>query len=199
MALVGISNFEDEEYISVLDPCRILYPEKGEDGKPHPKAGQADIASSEEKGATIFVTGALTVDQRAWITDKTGVVQESDGEGGFRMVHRTGTRNLQAVRFGIRGWRNFKDPSNADIPIKRRKQIIVGNEYEVLDDDTIGRMGLALVTEIGEYILNRNSFVESLAKNLSGLAPQSPSSQNSTAEAASPVKKSNEDATAPSP
>ena len=187
MALVGISSFEEEEYVSRIDPSRVEYPQYEKDNKtPHPKAGQTDIQASKEAGATIFTVGALTVDQRAFITDKTGVIQEID-QDGTRLVHRNGSRTLEACRFGLRGWSNFKDPAGNDIPFLRVQRMVFGQSVDVPNNDSLARLGTALVNEIGEVILERNSFIQALAKNLNGLAPQSVSSQNGTAGVASPT------------
>lgn len=185
MALIGISKHERWDYVSTLDSGRVLYPETIEDpddpaqpatdqprSRPHPKAGQVDIAASREAGATIFFLGALTVNQRAYITDKTGVVQEW-GDNGARFVHRQGLRNLEAVRLGLRGWENFSDPSGDAIPYETTQRAI-GSEtpMPVPTDDTIGRLGIYLVNEIGEEILNKNAVAETMQKNLNGRVQQ---------------------------
>ena len=196
MALVGISKFEDEEFVSRLDPCRVVYPDFEADGRtPHSKAKQTDIEKSREQGATIFIVGALTVNVRTYITDKTGVVQELDQEGS-RLIHRNGMRTLEACRFALKRWENFKDPSGRDIPITTTEKIVLGSNYTVLDDATLERLGVALISEIGEYILERNAFLQSLAKNLNGPAPQSTSSQSGTVGPVSPTSENSAAASA---
>lgn len=161
MALIGITKFETEDYICRADPDR-----------------------TEEAGASIFVLGALTPEQRAFITDKGGSAQEWDENGNPRLVNRFGSRNLEAIRMGLRGWRQFRDKDGNDIPFNTIKRNVNGVIYDIPDNATIAILGVELVTELGEAILERNTMLEGVRKNLNGVAPPPLYSQDTSAQAA---------------
>lgn len=160
MALIGISKFETEDYVSKLDPSRVVFPED------HPsKAGELDATSSESNGATVFVLGALDIEERAFITDKTSIAQEDNQEGGTRLVFRPGSRNLWSVRLGLKAWRNFQDENSHGIKINFTTYILNGVEKKIVANDSLAQLGLALITELGEQILEKNNFLQAVAKN----------------------------------
>lgn len=160
MALIGLSKFETFQYISVSDGSRVYYPEG------HEMENQLNEEASIENGATVFLLGALSVEERAYIIDRTGVVQEFDEQTGqTRLIHRAGTRNVEACRFGIRGWSNFPDKDGNDIPFKTINRSLNGVDRAVPSPESMGALTVALITEIGTVILERNALTETTRKN----------------------------------
>jgi len=66
---------------------------------------------------TVFVLGALTAEQDAKIEDLGAELIVGDsGVSGGRL--NRGTVTLQILRYGLRGWRNFRDPEGNDVAWK---------------------------------------------------------------------------------
>lgn len=140
----GISKSETQAYVCEGDPAK----------------GQPD----EDQNATKFVLGSLDAEARMFITDNT-VVQTYLPEGGARLEQKTGMRALTAVRFGLRGWKNFQGPDGSQLEFKTVKHQQFGKDYEVPTPECLGMLGTDLIMELGRVILERNTVVDQLAKN----------------------------------
>lgn len=153
MAIRGISYSEQHWYVSRHDP-------------------DADPALTEdeniEKGATIFYWGAIPSNIMARISDQQQTATVEVGEMMKQTFNqKTGARNREAFKWGVRepGWRNFADKDGPIIP--RWDQILEGGAtYKVLSDDTLNRVPLAIMQEVGTEIFNGNSMTDVQRKNL---------------------------------
>lgn len=150
MALKGLRVSEQYPYVSKLDDCY-----------------DPDIEKAKEKGATVFMIGTLRADRRTAIQDgvmSTDVGGLAAGGGGtFRM--NTARQNLEACRFGLRGWENFKDADGKDLPFEVEKKIAEGNEYACPTMETLSYLTTAIVNDLGREILSGNSVTVGEAKN----------------------------------
>lgn len=140
MAIQGISKSEIERYISEFDKAR-----------------------TEEDGATIWLLGVLDADIRARIGDKALVMEQ--GADGARMFLNQGTRNLEAVRFGLKGWVNFKD-DDEEVEYETIKRFVNSKPYDIVNDEGISHIPGHVLNEIGQRILVKNTMDEELRKNL---------------------------------
>lgn len=140
MAIQGISKSEIERYISEFDKAR-----------------------TEEDGATIWLLGVLDADIRARIGDKALVMEQ--GADGARMFLNQGTRNLEAVRFGLKGWVNFKD-EDEEVEYETIKRFVNSKPYDIVNDEGISHIPGHVLNEIGQRILVKNTMDEELRKNL---------------------------------
>lgn len=152
MAIVGISKLETEEFISSHDMV-----DTGD--------GTSKQATKSE-GATVWQIGVLDSDIRAVITDKAMVLEQH--VDGNRILSQAGTRNLMAVRFGLRGWENFKHEDGSDIAYETEERMISGKIYTALTDKCLESIPGYLVTELGQEIIARNMLDAETRKNLSG-------------------------------
>lgn len=110
--------------------------------------------------ATRFTLGVLDVFIRARIFDGSTTINE---EGLLSLKHTQ--MNLESVKFGLRGWENFKDEKGNDIPFETVTQIVNGRKYEVVTDECLGRLNLPVISEIGQAIRDGNSLAEDVVKN----------------------------------
>ena len=156
MAITGISLNETEKYIS-----------------------PSDSAQSEAEGATVFTLGSLDAGIRAELGDELFAFET--GEKQTIKSNRNKVA-LKAVRFGLRGFSNYKDSKGNDIPFKTVKTIVNGKEYQTVSDETLDRMHPAHVAELGTEILKRNSIAGGLEGESQTPSLASTNSQAGTAE-----------------
>lgn len=142
MAITGLSTSETEEYIS-----------------------QHDTAKTEEDGATIWLLGALDAYTRARIGDNAMIMEQSD-DGSSRFKISSGTRNLEAVKFALRGWRNFPDTEGNENVHKTQSTFMNGKTYQILTDELLNIIPQSIVNELGAKIIEVNSLMMEEEKNL---------------------------------
>lgn len=140
MAILGISTFENQEYISEKDP-----------------------AKTKEEGATVFILGSLDVDIKAKLTDRSFSMEV--GSGDQKINSQNNTVALDAVRFGLRGWENFKDKDGKAIPFKSEETLIGGRMYSVVSQKTLNSLPIDLIVELGNKIMRVNTVSEQVEKN----------------------------------
>lgn len=127
--LKGISKAESSEYIS-----------------------QSDEFRTESDGATVFLLGALDVNLKTHIQD---LAMSFSSEGTIQ--NRTNFKLAEAARFGIRGWRMFKDDKGNDIVPVFTRRAVAGKVYDYLDDASAGALPYMVLQEIGGQVLRINS------------------------------------------
>ena len=140
MAIKGLSHFENERYASRLD-------------------------DAEDMHKTWWILGPLDVNCRAFIGDNQTILV-MDASGGNGILTRAATRNLDAVRLGLKGVENFKDPSGSDIKLDFVDRVIGGKVYKVVSDEFISKIPPIIVAELGDKIMELNTFNEDLRKKL---------------------------------
>lgn len=122
-----------------------------------------DDAPDDEK--TVWVLQPIDVNVRAHLGDITfSMVQTPDGGTEQRM--KTATRNVEAMRFGIRAVRNFKDAEGNDVILTFEERPLAGKIYRVLSDRSIGQIPPTIWAELGNEILTKNSLTEDMRKKL---------------------------------
>lgn len=140
MAIKGISIFESEEYISRTD------------------------TEKDKSKATIFILGSLDVSTKARLQDNM-MAMESDGINTNIKTNRN-TVYLEAVRYGLKGWKNFIDEKGNEIKFDTVKRLVSGGEIDIPSDESLNRLPSNIIRELGEKILNVNSLSEFMEKNL---------------------------------
>jgi len=141
MALVGMNLSGVRQYVSKDDPAR----------------DQDDYPTAD---ATVFELGSLDVFLMSWVYDRA----MSLGDNG-QMALNTNATNLDAVRFGLKGWRNFRDEQGNDIPFKTKQQAVNGKTYTVVADESLQYLSIALVRELAAEIKQVNQVTKEEAKN----------------------------------
>jgi hypothetical protein len=116
-------------------------------------------ADRDSAAPTTFLIAPLSVIQRAQIEDQQAQYFKSTDDAApkpaFCLAYNQGF--AMAVRLGLKGWRNLKDASGAEVPFKE--------SAGVLDEDTLNLLPYEVVQELGAKILSLSSLPEDVAKN----------------------------------
>jgi hypothetical protein len=121
-----------------------------------PAKGSAD--------ATKFTIGAIDAFVSAYVLDRTLTFTENDAGGVAIAQVKMGEANLEAVRFGLRGWENFKDDRGNDLPFATADRIVMGRKYVAVTDDCLALLGQELVRELATSIRTINEVTADDAK-----------------------------------
>ena len=70
-----------------------------------------------------------------------------------------------AVRFGLRGFENFKDAKGRDVVYATEEKVFMGRLCTVLADSVLKIMPAMLIIELGQQILKIGQLSENEAKN----------------------------------
>lgn len=162
MAIVGISKGDLVAYVSDDDPCKKI-------GKVPVDASDPSKGLKEEtqitEGATVFNIGGLDVFMMGWIYDRGQSITRDAVEGEMGIQTKMNATAIEACRFGVRSWENFKDANGNDIEYKTNKRIVLGRDYVGLTDECLLTMGIRLVTELGNKIKEISNVTPADAKN----------------------------------
>ena len=106
--------------------------------------------------ATRFTIGAIDAFVSAYVFDRTLTFTEADAGGIATAQVKMSEANLEAVRFGLRGWENFKDQSGNDVPFTTSDRIVMGKKYVAVADDCLALLNQDLVRELAAAIRRIN-------------------------------------------
>lgn len=124
-----------------------------------------DFSLMEDSGddKTIFQIGAISTQVRAWIDDTHLIVSKETGAIDDTMLH---DKYIQFVKFGLRGWKNFKDANGTDVPFSTTEQNIPRlGKISVVSNECIDRLQLRQIVEIGLAIITLNQMGADKSKN----------------------------------
>jgi hypothetical protein len=115
--------------------------------------------------ATVFVIGAIDAFASTYIADRTLVF--SDSGNGTREISQMKLNevNLDMVRFGLKGWRNFRDDSDNDVEFKTVDRVVLSKKYTVVADECLARMDISLIRELANAIQSINMVTKEEAGN----------------------------------
>ena len=123
---------------------------------------------SDKKDPTIFILGILDSIIKTKLTD-LGMVYKYNPDAPKDSVAEArmniAEQDLQFVRFGLKGFKNFKDKKGNDIPFKTVKQTLSNTEYDVVSDDTLKLIPRFAIRELAEKIAEENKLTEAERKN----------------------------------
>lgn len=163
MALVGISVAETFDYVSDGDPCkrRVAVPVDPDD----PEKGTRETTVIDD-GATVFKLGGLDVFVYGRITDNaSSITRSEDDTKPIDFKTRLNASNIEAVRYGLKGWKHFTDQAGNDVPFGTVKRIEDGREYIVVSNACLKRLGLRLIGELGSRIREASEVSKAEQKN----------------------------------
>lgn len=72
---------------------------------------------------------------------------------------------IEIVRFGLKGFDNFKDKDGNDVKFTTQSKEIYTSSYRVVSDDIISIIPIDLVIELGGKILEITKLSEKVVKN----------------------------------
>jgi hypothetical protein len=114
--------------------------------------------------ATKFTIGAIDAFVSAYVFDRTLTFTDSVA-GGIAMAQvKMSEANLEAVRFGLRGWENFRDDRGNDVPFATADRIVLGKRYVAVADESLAVLGQDLVRELANAIRRINEVTPDDAK-----------------------------------
>jgi hypothetical protein len=99
-----------------------------------------------------------------YISDNA-ITMTPDGLGGQQARFQTNANNLDTVRFGLKGWRNFKDDAGNDIAFQTVDKILLGRKYTVVSDECLARIPIIEVRAMATEIHAASILSEDEAKN----------------------------------
>ena len=162
MALIGITRAETRQYVSETDPSRTVrtVPVDAADAA---KGTREEVVV--EDGATVFELGVLDVFLMGMIYDKsTSITRGSDSEDvGFQT--RVNQTNIETVRYGLQGWRNFRDPDGGELAFAAEQRFVNGRAYQAVSDPCLNKLGIRLIRELGQEIKAKSEVTGRDAKN----------------------------------
>src|SRR5688572_18726257 len=130
MGLKGLRISEKYDYISKLDEAPTHEGEGSE-------RRELTVEERERQGATVFELGSLRVDVRTKIADGVMGFRQGEGNQPSSLNMNLSRQNLEALRFGLKGFRNFKDEDGDPIPYKTEKYQFEGKEILVPSLETL--------------------------------------------------------------
>ena len=114
--------------------------------------------------ATKFTIGAIDAFVSAYVFDRTLTFSDSDAGGIATAQVKMSEANLEAVRFGLRGWENFRDDRGNDVPFTTTDRIVLGKRYVAVADECLAVLGQDLVRELANAIRRINEVTPDDAK-----------------------------------
>lgn len=119
------------------------------------------LEERETADPTVFILGVLSAEVEATIEDALVKVGADK-----TMTAATGSQVMKILRFGLRGWRNFRDATGSDVPFPTSKAIMDKGRPTITAD------GLTMLApkhrkELADAIVERNTVTEVEAKNSS--------------------------------
>lgn len=105
--------------------------------------------------ATQFTIGALDAFVSSYMFDRTLSFSENDAGVQTAMV-KMNEANIEGVRFGLKGWSNFKDDKGNDVEFKTVEKFVMGRKFIVVSDECLALMDLPLLRELAVAIRNIN-------------------------------------------
>jgi hypothetical protein len=126
------------------------------------------LVSDRGDDPTIWLIGPIdAILWNAILDEATKFSGESDGKNtaSLQMQVNRNSRNAQLVRFGLRGWRNFKDSSGNQISFSTVSTSVpsVGNR-QGLSDQMLDRI-VPYIAELADQIYKANSLDKEVRGN----------------------------------
>ena len=134
-----------------------------------------DYSLLKDTGGTVFQLGVLDSLLRAFIDDKyyeVTNVPTKDGEEKETTVKLTDTqihaKFVDFVRFGLRGWKNFKDRQGKEVEFAVEEIDVPGvGKRARVKDESLKRLTLGNILELGGQILAMSRVSSQEAKSFS--------------------------------
>lgn len=154
------------KHVSIYDPARIVTKVPVD---PNDPSGPTKEEVTYGDDATIFRLSSLDVYLMADIYDNTSAWSQNQATAGEATLRtKLNKTNLEACRFGLRGWSNFKDAKGNDITLEKVNITYNGRDYEVVSDTSLQMLGIRLVNELGAKIKELSNVSRAEEKNSEG-------------------------------
>lgn len=162
MAIKALSLSDTFEYVSDSDPSKVRKQVQVDNDDPS-KGIKEEIEIKD--GATIFGLKPLDVFLVGYIYDNASTLTGRQGSEEVGIHTRVNQTNLEAVKFGLAYFKNFKDSHGNDIEIKFVNAFVNGRKYKVASDDTLRYLGNSLISELAAEIKAKSEVDPAEEKN----------------------------------
>ncbi|MBY0560011.1 hypothetical protein [Hyphomicrobium sp.] len=162
MAIKALTLSETFEHVSDTDPSKIkkTVPVDPKD----PAKGTKEEVTIEE-GATVFGLKPLDVFLMGHIYDNASTLTGKQGSEDIGIHTRVNQTNIEAVKFGLAYFKNFKDEKGNDLVVKPVKAHVNGREYDAASDETLKHLGNRLIAELAREIKEKSEVTKDDEKN----------------------------------
>lgn len=150
MAIRALTKGDTFKHVSDKDPAKrkvLALVDENDKSK-----GEISREEIDWNDATVFHLSALDVFLMGYIYDNASLLTGSQGGEAFDIKTRVNQTNIDAVRFGLRGFDNFVDAKGVGKRFGETKKVINGREYPCADDATLELLGLNLIGELAAKI-----------------------------------------------
>lgn len=121
------------------------------------------LISDTGEDKTIFQLGTIDSFVRAYVDDTHLNIKKEDGSFDDVAIHH---KYLEFVKFGLKGWKNFKDASGQDIQFKSEEVSLPRlGKRAVASDESLKCLDLKWIIELGLEIIAHNSLSKADSKN----------------------------------
>jgi hypothetical protein len=133
---------------------------------------EVELSFDPAKGtddATRFILGTLTARVQVYLRDQaTRFKPDPDNDDKVVAEFSPNAAAYETVRFGLKGWHNFKDDKGNELVPKFEKKALAGRDYEVLTEETMDLLHADIIRELAEELGKVNSLSEEESKNSDG-------------------------------
>ena len=162
MAVTGITRSDKTDHVLDSDPAKRRVPLEV------PRIENGEKITEEvviDDDATFFECGVLDLFLMGMIYDQATQVSRAEEDGLLQVNTRLNRTNIDAVRFGLKGWRNFCDAAGDEIPFKTVEKNVDGRKYRAVTDDCLTRIGIRDIQELAGVIKEQSELTKAEAKN----------------------------------
>lgn len=132
-----------------------------------PEATMEYRLDSDEEGP-VFILGSIDVFLRATIADGNAAYylkgKDSDGEAGVRISGNR--RNVELVKFGLKGWKNLKTAGGLEIVFETWVYDVPGlGKRTGVSENKMSHLRFEWIDELAREILRQNALTGEEQKN----------------------------------
>lgn len=120
--------------------------------------------NKETDEAVVFTLGAVDSRTMSAIMDKN-IETRIDKEGDTMYKPNQMTTAYMLVRFGLKGFKNWKDHDNSDVKFETESANVFGKNYKLVKESIISAFPPELITELSGEIYGFNSLEDEDVKN----------------------------------
>ncbi len=108
---------------------------------------------------TIFLIGQIDSITRSYVDDENALYDFKDKDEPVKT--KFNTKLIDIIRFGVKGWKNFKDVAGFDVEFKTEEKTfpIIGKRT-VMSDESISRIPSKYILELSIEIITNNTLTE---------------------------------------
>lgn len=163
MALISMTTANAVKYVSDLDPAKKSHTDFLD--PKHPEKGGHIIEDIDWDKATVFHLRPLDVFLMGDIYDNAQRLTGKAGEQEVGIHTQMNKTNIDAVRFGLTGFDNFKDGKGKNNKFETEEVSRSGREYTVATDAMLNLLGIQLIQELAGKIKEISEVSQAEEKN----------------------------------